>query len=235
MDLEPFVGPIDASDQVLCIATNGGAKSTLFATLTLDVDSLVVLDAKGRLTLPRARIVQLPPYDPETPTPFTAAIRAALAWQDATKGTNRVILRVAPRDVESFEAHDAIFWAVFDRMHTLVWIDEISATGATSTRAQPGLRAIAARGRTRGVGLLTASQRPFGMVPGVVKFNASYLIFGPVDPDDIRDVRRIDVDIASTIPRKSGRFIVYDQNVVQREPFRLYEPIPDRLKGWTAP
>ena len=237
-ELPEWSGPIDSTDQILCVASTGGAKSTLLATITLDVSSLVVIDDKGAMALPRARVVQLPPWadgdkDSDRAGVFAQAVRSGLAWHDHRKDTNRVIVRFDPADVENFAAHDAVFWAAFQRTHTVVWIDEISATGATASRSQPGLRAISARGRTRGVGLLTASQRPYGLIPGIVKFNATYLIVGPVDPDDVKDVHRVDIDIATTLPRKRGQFLLYEAG--QREPFRLYLPIPPALRGWKAP
>src|ERR1035437_2101507 len=53
-ELPEWSGPIDSTDQVLCVASTGGAKSTLLATITLDVSSLVVIDDKGAMALPRA-------------------------------------------------------------------------------------------------------------------------------------------------------------------------------------
>jgi hypothetical protein len=237
-DLPEWRGPIDSTDQVLCIAATGGAKSTLFATITLDVSSLVVIDDKGAMLLPRSRIVHLPPYadpkdDPDRAGLFSQAVRTGLAWQDHRKGYNRVIVRFDPADVEGFAAHDAVFWSVFNRTHTVCWVDEIAATGATASRVQPGLRAISARGRTRGVGLMTASQRPFGLVPGIVKYNAAVLIVGPVDPDDVKDVHREGIEIATDLPRKSGRFLLYLAG--ERAPYRLHLPIPPALRGWKAP
>jgi hypothetical protein len=237
-DLPEWQGPIDSTDQILCVAATGGAKSTLLASITLDADSLIVIDDKGAMALPRSRLVQLPRYgegdkDADRAATFAQAVRDGLAWRDPRHDYNRVIVRFDPADVENFGAHDAVFWRAFERGDTIVWIDEIGATGATSTRAQPGLKAISARGRTRGVGLITASQRPFGMVPGVVKYNASVLIVGPVDPDDVKDVHRDGIDIATTLPRKRGQFMLYLAG--ERAPYRLYVPIPPALKNWKAP
>lgn len=237
-DLPEWTGPIGHTDQILCIAATGGAKSTMLATITLDVDSLVVIDDKGAMALPRARLVQLPAWadierDPLRASEFSRGVREGLAWQDHQKGSNRVIIRFDPADVENIAAHDAVFWAIFYRGHTLTWIDEISATGATAQRSPAGLRALSARGRTRGCGLITASQRPFGMVPGIVRYNATFLIVGPVDPDDVKDLHREAIEIATTLPRKRGQFLLYLAG--EARPYRLYLPIPPALRGWTAP
>lgn len=239
--LRPFDHVIRGDEQVLIVAATGGAKSTLVATLTLSTPSLVALDEKGELVLPRARVVELPWYgasvtkEGENPD-YLMRIRHALAWQDGRQGApavNRVILRLHPLDMESFDAHDLIFQGVYERRATILWIDEITATGATPQRVQPWLRACSARGRTRGIGIWTCTQAPFGLTPGVLKRNASYTIVGPLDPEDVRDIPRPSIEIAETIPRKSGRFMVYVAG--ERDPYRLYMPIPPQLAGWHAP
>ena len=235
--LPPFDHDIAGDDQVLLIAATGGAKSTLVATLTLHVPSLIALDEKDALRLPRARIVQLPSWA-ETVTQDADAYRRlvarAIAWRDEGSGeSNRVILRPHVLDIDGFEAHNDIFHAVYDRRATILWVDEITATGATAQRVQPWLRGISARGRTRHVGLWTCTQAPYGITPTILRRNATYLIFGPIDAEDARDVPREGIDLALTLPRKSGRFIVYKAG--ERDPYRLYLPIPDQLAGWKAP
>ena len=154
-ELPPFVDEIAPDDQVLVVAATGGAKSTLIASLTLDVASLVAIDSKGRLTLPRARIVNLPEYSAKGPEAYDAALRDALAWQKGRRRStwervrgiavrepsDRVILRVAPVDVDDPAPHDRIFRAIMRyRPETLVWIDEITGTGATAQAAPELLR-----------------------------------------------------------------------------------------------
>lgn len=227
--------PLAASDQLLIIAGTGGAKSTLAATLTLGVPSLVAIDEKSRLTLPRARIHDLPPYsrdDEDGGGDFRAVLADALRWRPPEQG-NRVILRPYILDIEDFDVHNAIYRAIYLRGHTLTWIDEITATGATPQRSQPWLRAISARGRTRELGLMTLTQAPFGLAPSILRRNATYVVFGPIDPDDISDMRRDAVEIATRLPLKSGYFIVYPKG--EREVYRLRLPIPAGLRGWDAP
>lgn len=234
--LRPWTAPIDATDQVVLIAGTGGAKSTLAATMTLPVASLVAIDEKGALELPRARVVELPKLDPDDTAGFDAAVRHALAWRKPGQGagaTNRVILRPHELDIDDAAAHDRIFRAIYNRGETLVWIDEITATGATAQRVPPYLRALSARGRTRGLGLWTLSQSPFGLLPPIIRRNATYTILGSLDPADVADLRRPGAELAASIPRKSGRFILYRSG--ESEPFRLYLPIPPQLRHWRAP
>ncbi len=234
-DLRPFDHTIEGSDQVLLVASTGGAKSTLVATLTLGVSSLVALDEKGALRLPRSRLVELPSYaatlTKAEPDAYLDRVRAALRYRD--NETNRIVLRPHDLDVDDFDAHDDIFHAVHERRGTILWIDEITATGATAQRSQRWLRALSARGRTRPVGLWTCTQAPYGITPPILRRNATYLIVGPLDPEDVADIHRPLIELAETLPPKSGRFLVYAAG--EREPYRLYVPIPDVLKGWHAP
>jgi hypothetical protein len=235
-NLPPFGHVIEGSDQVLLVASTGGAKSTLVATLTLPVRSLVALDEKGSLRLPRSRLVELPSYDATwskgEPDAYLNVVRKAIAYR--TNGDpNRVVVRPHDLDVDDFEAHDDIFHAVHERRGSILWIDEISATGATAQRSQRWLRALSARGRTRPVGLWTCTQAPYGLTPPILRRNATYTIFGPLDPDDVAGINRPGIDIAETLPPKTGRFIVYVTG--ERNPYRLFVPIPDQLKGWHAP
>lgn len=232
--LPAFRGRLDGSDQMLIIAGTGGSKSTLAATLTLRASSLVVIDEKARLVLPGATVHELPRYDrdAEGGMAFRAALADALRWRPAEEG-NRVILRPHVLDIESFDLHDAIYEAVYMRGHTMLWIDEITATGATPARSQPWLRALSARGRTRGIGIVTLTQAPFGLTPAILRRNATYVVFGPIDPEDVGDLRRSGIDLATELPLRSGLFLVYPKG--DRTVYRLHLPIPPELRGWESP
>lgn len=234
-DLRPFAATIQPTEQVLVVAAQNGGKSTLVATLTLDVPTLVAIDGKGQMTLPRSRTVELRQYPtvPDDRRVWERDIRRALAYRDGEGETNRVILRPHHLDTEGFDAHDAIFRAIYDRRGTVLWIDEIGATGATANRSQPWLRALTARGRTRGIGLWTCSQSYYGMFPAILRRNASYTLFGVLEAEDAATIRRDGIEIANSIRPRTGRFVAYAAG--EREPYRLHLPIPDRLRGWKAP
>lgn len=246
--LPPFEGEIDAADQVLVIAQKGGAKSTLVASLTLDIPSLVALDDKGSLSLPDAVAYDLPPYAKAAPDDYAEAVDGAIRWREAGRSgmcglfsshsranqSNRVILRVDPADTDDPGPHDIIFRELFrNRQDTLVWIDEISATGASPHVTPRWLRALSARGRTRGTGLWTCTQAAFGLVPGILVRNAGYIIVGPIPATDARDLRRDGAELAAEIAPRTGRFIIWGQG--DRQPYRLFVPIPPRLQSWEAP
>lgn len=230
--LDPFTATIDGSDHVLCVAMTGGAKSTLVGSLLLDVPSLVIVDDKGGMIFPGTRTVELPYSGSVTPGEYDRQLRRALAWSDQPHG-NRIILRPDVEDLENRTAHNAIFRVLYHRGHAIIWVDEITGTGATPAVQPSFLRGISARGRTRGLGLWACTQAPFGLTPGLLRRNARYTIFGPLDPDDVAMIHRPGIDIAANLPTHTGRFIVYTAG--EREPRRLYVPIPPGLRRWRAP
>lgn len=244
--LPEFSGEIRADDQVLIIAMKGGAKSTLAATLTLGVPSLIAIDDKGRLTLPGAAIYDLPAWSADKQ--YDEALVAAIRWRnDATsrslwghtpkRATNRIILRVDPNDQDNPKVHNRIFRAVFlKRPDTILWIDEITATGATPQASPIFLRALSARGRTINIGMWTLTQAPYGMLPGVLKRNADITIVGPVSKADAIEMTRDGFDhaeIAGEFPTRTGKFLVRRQG--DRQTYRLFVPIPRELRNWEAP
>lgn len=254
-DLRPFAGEIPPDTQVLVIAGAGGSKSTLAATLLLDTDSLVALDGKDRLTLPRARIVELPKFpehgvtkgpDADTLAAWDRAVTAAIARpttrtpfglrlvRGGERPTGRVIVRPHPLDSDDPVMHDRLFRAFWlTRLDTVLWLDEVTATGMNARSSGRYLRAISARGRTRGQGLWSLSQAAYELIPGIVRRNATYVIVGSIDLRDAAALPYDDVELAASIPRKSGRFLVYVAG--EREPYRLYVPIPAELRHWEAP
>ena len=252
--LKPYEADIASDAQVLIIAGQGGAKSTLTATLLLDAPSLVALDSKGRLTLPRARVIELPafpehrpgylPSDPRATIRYDSILaeslkppagkRSIIRLRTAEPETGRVILRVHPLDVDDVIVHDRIFRAIYlTRPDTITWIDEITGTGASAQSTPRWMRALTARGRTRGQGMWTMTQSPFGLVPPLIRRNADLIIIGSIDRADARGLPFEGAEMAAAIPRKTGRFIVYVSG--ESEPYRLFVPIPPELKSWTAP
>ena len=67
----------------------------------------------------------------------------------------------------------------------------------------------------------------------ILRSNASYLIVGPLDPEDTKGMTRPGVGLATRLPRKRGLFLVYVAG--ERDPYRLYVPIPAQLARWQAP
>lgn len=251
-ELPPFDAEIAPESQVLIIAGTGGSKSTLAASLLLDTDSLIAIDSKASLTLPRAAVVELPVFPDHRPgwmpsgeglDAYDRAIRDAIrrperppriSFGRRAPASGRVVIRPAAQDVDDAQAHERLFAAIYaQRLDTVVWIDEITGTGNTSQGVTRSLKALSARGRTRGQGIWTLTQAAYGLVPVILRRNAHLVILGSLDRRDVRELPYDGAEIAADITRQSGRFIVYRAG--DSQPYRLYVPIPPALRRWTAP
>lgn len=218
----------EPNDQIFVVAGTGGGKSTLLATLTLDLPRLVAIDGKGSLTLPGAEVIELPQFGSQG---FDSALERAFRWRN--HGKMRVILRPHPLDTQNLACHDVIFAALYDQGPVFVWIDEISATGATASRCPPWLLALSARGRTRGIGIATCTQSAFAMTPLILRRNARFTLIGCSDAQDLAGIKREGIEAAAEIAPKSGTFLLYEQGVIPPKVLRF--DIPPALKGWQAP
>jgi hypothetical protein len=214
---------IEDGDQITLIASTGGSKSTLVATLLINAPSLVAIDTKGSLTFPNTKLLELPPL--ESPKFATA--------MQALKTTPRIIVRPHPLEVENLDTYEAIFEAIYNRGPTQVWIDEVGAIAKTSQVYPKWLGACSNRGRTRKITLLTCSQAPYGQMPMCLRRNANVAIFGVMTATDIDSLPYDGIEAIKDIKPKTGRFVLYRTG--EQEPKALYLPIPKALANWQAP
>jgi hypothetical protein len=214
---------LEDGDQVTLIASTGGSKSTLVATLLLDAPSLVAIDTKGSLTYPNTKLLELPPIDSPK---FAAAM-------EALRTTPRIIVRPHALEVENLDTYERIFEAIYNRGPTQVWVDEVGAIAKTSTVYPKWLGACSNRGRTRKITLLTCSQAAYGQMPMALRRNANLAIFGVMIPTDVQQLPYDGIDAILDIRPKTGRFVLYRTG--DQRPYALYIPVPKQLAKWQAP
>ena len=215
---------IESGSQIILIASTGGSKSTLVASLVVNAPSLVAIDTKGQLEFPNTVVIDLPSIDDKT---FIRVLDNAI-FDNA-----RVILRPHILDVETMEVYDQIFFRIYAREDTVVWIDEIGAIAKTSTVFPKWLAGCSNRGRTRGITLFTCSQAPYGQLPMCLRRNSTFTIFGVLMPTDVENLPYPDIDATLDIEIKSGKFVIYETGYKGAR--SLYVPIPKELKDWSAP
>lgn len=94
---------------------------------------------------------------------------------------SRIQLRLHPR-LDDGETWDRVFWWIWERKNTFVYIDEINLV---SPGAFPigGLRACITTGRERGVGILSATQRPAG-IPRILRTESEWTYAFHLSTDD---------------------------------------------------
>jgi hypothetical protein len=215
---------IESGNQIILIASTGGSKSTLVASLVVNAASLIAIDSKGELEFPNTLVVDLPSIDDKD---FIRVLDRAI-FENA-----RVIIRPHILDLETIDVYDQIFFRIYARENVVVWIDEIGAIAKTSTVFPKWLAGCSNRGRTRGITLFSCSQAPYGQLPMCLRRNSTYSIFGVLMPSDVENLPYPDIDATLDIPIKSGKFVIYQTGIQGAK--SLYVPIPKELKEWRAP
>lgn len=130
----------------LLTGQTGSGKSTLAKYLILPQPNLLIIDPKSEFALPErdCRIV-------------TELDKLSGRRDDC------IIYRPKPEDNEP-ERYDRLFKWVYERRNTFVYIDELTAVTRSPLSYPMWLRAIYVQGRSLGIGILAATQRPT-MIP----------------------------------------------------------------------
>lgn len=152
------------ADQRGClVGQTGTGKSTLARYLTQDKRNLIIIDPKRDFDPPRdCTIIDNP---------------------DAlTNMTNDCILYRPKPEASEPEDYDRVFHWIYNRGHTFVYIDELTAVSRSAQSYPLWLRALYTQGRSMGIGIIGSTQRPSG-VPLFVfsesrKFWKFYLLMG---------------------------------------------------------
>ncbi|BDO42881.1 FtsK/SpoIIIE domain-containing protein [Cellulomonas sp. NTE-D12] len=182
--------------------TTGAGKSELLTTLVLGLAltypprrlAVLLVDFKGGTGLPG--LTTLPHVVGRLSDLDAAGARRVLLGLGAElRRRERIVARAGVRDVD--ELQPAVGCPVPPRL--LVVIDEFRALADDLPELVPGLARAAAQGRSLGVHLVLATQRPAGAVPAELRANVSLRVaLRVVDPADsvdlvgVPDAARID-------------------------------------------
>lgn len=241
-------GPVEidlVSDgpHMLAAGTTGAGKSELLRTLVVglaseqppDVVSFVLVDFKGGGA-----------FDLVAPLPHVAAVVTDLDPLEAgraLRGLRAEILdrehRLRDMEVSDVSDIDRLHPRAFGRM--VVIVDEFAALADELPEFLDGLVDIARRGRSLGVHLVLATQRPAGVVTGQIRANTNLrLCLRVQDRSDSVDV--IDDPMAGLLPPIPGRAVLRrggsrcqqlqvaqvsgERHRLSAEPFRLHPAVP---------
>ncbi|MBM9468204.1 FtsK/SpoIIIE domain-containing protein [Nakamurella leprariae] len=200
---------------LLIAGTTGSGKSELLQTLVVGLataappweTSLVLIDYKGGATFgPLAGL-------PHTASVLTdlderAALRALTGLRAELHRRERVLARVGHADLRRWRAAARGDETAAVPPRLVVLIDEFATLVAEVPDFLPGLVDVARRGRSLGVHLVLATQRPGGAVPPDLRANVTTRIsLRTADVADSREV--LDVPDAAWIPPDlAGRAIL---------------------------
>lgn len=116
---------------------------------------------------------------------------------------DRFIYRPVRGELRDFHAHDAIYDYLYERGDYFVYTDELTSFLTAKGDAPPAFRDIYARGRSRGITVLTATQDPVRIPLAVLRQARRFYTFRLVFPDDIKRMRAIDPGYTGKLPPKS--------------------------------
>jgi DNA segregation ATPase FtsK/SpoIIIE, S-DNA-T family len=192
----------------LVAGTTGSGKSELLEAMVAglavsnrpDELAIVLIDYKGGATF--ADCARLPhTVAVVTDLDGPLARRALVSLRAELSRRERVLRAAGVPDVESLR-RPGLGSAVADRLNRLVIIvDEFAALAEDLPDFMTGLVALAQRGRSLGIHLVLATQRPAGVVSAEIRANTNLRIaLRMTDPDDSLDV--IESPDAARIPRQ---------------------------------
>lgn len=156
------------NQRVAVAGMTGSGKSIATGFYLAGYQNVIALDVKGDsagrdgLTKFWPALLQIN----QPPTIFTHL-------KDLVKfGAGRAIYRPEPSEMD-FEHFDAFFRWIYERRNTIVWVDEVYAV-ADGQDIPFHYKAILTRGRSRGIGCWSCTQRPM-WVPNFIFSEAEHL------------------------------------------------------------
>lgn len=104
---------------------------------------------------------------------------------------DRCIYAARTRELRDKDAHDAIYSWVYDRGNTYLYTDEITSMLTGYVNGPPGFHDIYARGRSRKITVLTATQDPARVPLAIFRQARRFYAFRVVWPDDVDRMDRL--------------------------------------------
>lgn len=145
------------TDRTVLVGTTGSGKTTLARQLLASYPVVVVHDAKGLLRWPDYRVLT--------------------NWRELTRAKEpRLIYRPTARELRSDLDQECFFRWIYIRRNTVLYVDEVYAV-AYRDELPPSYFACLTRGRERGIGILSATQRPIKIPNVILSESEHYFIF----------------------------------------------------------
>lgn len=125
----------------------------------------------------------------------------------------------------SYELQTLLFEWIWHRKHTAVYIDEATQI-STSTQICPSLFDLVTRGRSRGISILSGSQRPSGLKQELLSESENiycFLLRQPADKEKVFKFGNIDIEqiAKKTVANKPNHYFVYSKNGLVTKPLIL--------------
>lgn len=126
---------------------------------------------------------------------------------------------------ESYELQTKLFEWIWDRKSRAVYIDEATQI-STSTRICSSLFDLITRGRSRGISILSGSQRPSGLKQEFLSESENIYCFQlrlPADKEKVLKFGNVDADLIekANFANSSKHYFVYSKNGAVSKPLIL--------------
>lgn len=158
---------IEPDAHVLVAGATGSGKSFLAEEYLKGYDNVIKLDTKMEC---------LERYE-KNQSPWRGLIEnedfeVCFSLEDCQNSNFKKIIYAVPSEEQEQETFDKFFRWVYERKHTIVWVDELMSF-TTSYKYPEGLKKCMIMGRSKGVGIWACTQRPQG-IPSIVIANCKY-------------------------------------------------------------
>lgn len=199
---------IRREDRVFIVGTTGSGKTHLCTILLARLPWVVVLDPKHQFHLPRGRNRR----NGEPNALVTSNLTVASKWDDPLP----IIYR--PSVAECKQGCDEFWDWIWYRKQTIVYVDEVMAVSPSVNMPYGYMRCVQ-MGRSAGIGVWSATQRPARIPQNLISESEHYIAFELRNPRDLRRVADFTDPIIEADRARDHDFWYYD--VRKRKPMKL--------------
>lgn len=186
---------ISATGRGVLVGMTGSGKSTL-AKLLLDPYRFVaVIDPKGLLN-------------------WQGYERVTTLREVLKSRANKIIYAPEANELRNADMIDAFFAWVYHRKNTFLYVDEVYAVSYRN-EIPPHYHSILTRGRERGNGLLSATQRPMLIPTVIMSESENWYVFRLNMEGDRKKIEQsigLDQDRISALPKRLFYFVKADED-----------------------
>lgn len=154
------IGIPSYDQRAVFVGKTGCGKTTLAERVCGQFDNVVVLDSKGELTWKGYIICK----------------SLAEVFRAGNEKIGKIIWQPNPHE-QNEDTYNIYFKWIYDRRHTISYVDEVFAICKNSQNIPFWFRAILTRGRSRGIGSFNATQAPVFVPHFILSQSEHYYVF----------------------------------------------------------